>query len=76
MKTMINLTMAMLSVLEAVVERGIEPLASATAGGRDISGRAFAKAFQKKANSPTAGPKPSPFASKKELIAALEKSEL
>jgi hypothetical protein len=73
MKFMINFTMMMLYVLEAVVERGIEPLASAAAGGRDVSGRASAKAFQKK--SPPAAPKPPP-AGKKELIAALEKSEL
>jgi hypothetical protein len=28
--------MTILQVLEAVVERGIEPLASAAAGGRDV----------------------------------------
>ncbi len=49
MRSLITLTMTLLQVLEAVVERGIEPLASAAAGGRDVSGgRAFAKAFQKK----------------------------
>jgi hypothetical protein len=76
MKSLITLTMTILSVLEAVVERGIEPLTSAAAGGRDVSGgRAFAKAFQKKMHPPPAAPKPTP-AGKKELIAALEKSEL
>jgi hypothetical protein len=45
--------MTILQVLEAVVERGIEPLASAAAGGRDVSGgRAFVKAFQKKNGPP------------------------
>jgi hypothetical protein len=68
--------MTILQVLEAVVERGIEPLASAAAGGRDVSGgRAFAKAYQRKNTPPPAAPKPAP-AGKKELIAALEKSEL
>ncbi len=53
MRSLITLTMTILQVLEAVVERGIEPLTSAAAGGRDVSGgRAFAKAFQKKMHHP------------------------
>jgi hypothetical protein len=61
MRSMITLTMTILQVLEAVVERGIEPLASAAAGGRDVSGgRAFAKAFQKKNPPPPQLRSPSP----------------
>jgi hypothetical protein len=52
MKSMISLSLLMLSVLEAVVEKGIEPLSAIAAGGRDVSGRAFAKAVHKKTAPP------------------------
>jgi hypothetical protein len=65
MRSLITLTMTILQVLEAVVERGIEPLASAAAGGRDVSGgRAFAKAFQKKTHHPPLLRNPSPLEKK------------
>jgi hypothetical protein len=75
MKSMISLSLLMLSVLEAVVEKGIEPLSAIAAGGRDVSGRAFAKAVHKKIAPPVAS-KPAPPPGKSELIAALEKSDL
>ena len=66
----------MLQVLEAVVEKGIEPLSSAAAGGKDTSsGRNFLKAYQKRNAPPAVAAKPPP-PGKKELVAALEKSEL
>jgi hypothetical protein len=76
MKSMISLSLLMLSVLEAVVEKGIEPLSSAAAGGKDTSsGRNFLKAYQKRNAPPAVAAKPPP-PGKKELVAALEKSEL
>jgi hypothetical protein len=76
MKSMISLSLIMLSVLEAVVEKGIEPLSAIAAGGKDVaSGRAFAKAVHKRTAPPVAS-KPAPPPGKNELIAALEKSDL
>ncbi len=52
MKSLITLTLTMLQVLEAVVEKGIEPLSSA--GGKDTSsGHNFLKVYQKR-NAPPA----------------------
>jgi hypothetical protein len=60
MKSMISLSLLMLSVLEAVVEKGIEPLSAIAAGGKDVaSGRAFAKAVNKR-NAPPVASKPAP----------------
>ncbi len=60
MKSMISLSLLMLSVLEAVVEKGIEPLSAIAAGGRDVSsGRAFSKAVNKR-NAPQFASKPAP----------------
>jgi hypothetical protein len=65
MRSLITLTMTILQVLEAVVERGIEPLASAAAGGRDVSGgRAFAKAYHKKTPPPPLRLSPPPLEKK------------
>jgi hypothetical protein len=76
LKALITLTLTMLQVLEAVVEKGIEPLSSAAAGGKDTSsGRNFLKAYQKRNAPPAVAAKPPP-PGKKELVAALEKSEL
>jgi hypothetical protein len=61
MKSLITLTLTMLQVLEAVVEKGIEPLSSAAAGGKDTSsGRNFLKAYQKRNAPPTVAAKPPP----------------
>jgi hypothetical protein len=52
MKSVINMSLMMLTLLEAIVEKGIEPLSAIAAGGVDVSkGRPFNKALQKKLNS-------------------------
>jgi hypothetical protein len=65
MRSVINMSLMMLSVLEAVVEKGIEPLSAIAASGKDVlSGRSFAKAVHKKNAPPVASKPPPPLAKK------------
>jgi hypothetical protein len=79
MKNIVGMMMVMLTVLEAVVEKGIEPLSAAVTGiGNVSSGRPFSNAARRLMNPPP----PPPTAVKpaqpggKELVDALKKSEL
>ena len=58
LKALITLTLTMLQVLEAVVEKGIEPLSSAAAAA--AGGRNFLKAYQKRNAPPAVAAKPPP----------------
>jgi hypothetical protein len=78
MKNIVSMMMVMMAVLEAIVEKGIEPLSAVATGiGNVSSGRPFSNAARRLMNAP-----PPPTAVKpvqpgrKELIEALKKSEL
>jgi hypothetical protein len=57
MKNIVGMMMVMLTVLEAVVEKGIEPLSAAVTGiGNVSSGRPFANAARRLMNPPLPPP--------------------
>ncbi len=73
MKSVVKMMMVMLSVLEAVVEKGIEPL-SAAVSGAGKSGNGFCNSIAKTPARPVAAKPPAPGCN--ELIEALARSEL
>jgi hypothetical protein len=77
MKNIVNMMMVMMTVLEAIVEKGIEPLSAVATGiGNVSSGRPFANAARRLMNPPPpTSAKPSQ-PGRKELIDALKKSEM
>jgi hypothetical protein len=73
MKSVVTMMMVLLSVLEAVVEKGIEPLSSAVSGSGK-SGNGFRNGSAKNTAPPVSAKPPAP--GRNELIEALAKSEL
>ena len=74
-KAIVTMLQTLVSLVGAVVERGIEPLSAAVIGVAGApTGRGYASAARRLANPPPAPPKP-PTPGKRELIEALEKSE-
>jgi hypothetical protein len=77
MKNIVGMMMVMLTVLEAVVEKGIEPLSAAVTGiGNVSSGRPFASAARRLMNPPPPTATKPAQPGRKELVDALKKSEL
>ena len=71
-RPLVTAMIKLVSVVETMVEKGIEPLSTAVVGiSGNTAGRGFAAAARR-LNAPTAPPRPTP--GKKKLIEALNKS--
>ena len=73
-KAIVSMLVTLVNLVGTVVEKGIEPISSIVVGVNATSSRSFAMAARKIANPPQLPPKNVP--GKKELVEALNKSEL
>jgi len=72
-KAIVSMLVTLVSLVGAVVEKGVEPLSTAVVGGGSATGRGFANAARRLANPPPQ--RTHVVAGRKELVEALKRSE-